>query len=136
MHDQEIPQPGSEDDHQFEHLDRIAELQQELHIYRQAEQISDSGNWQINLSTYEAFYSDNYYRLYGVEPGSVHPHAHTFTSFIVADDLPVVVNALERSLVDKIPLHLEYRILRKDGTERHVSVISNISKNNKGEMLL
>ncbi len=136
MNDQELPQQGQEDANKFEQLDRISKLQQELNVFRQAEQISESGNWQINLSTYEAFYSDNYYRLYGIEPGTVHPHAHTFTSFIVADDLPVVVNALERSLVDKIPLHLEYRILRKDGTLRHVSVISTISKNNRGEMLL
>jgi PAS domain S-box-containing protein len=136
MTDQVTQQHGPEEHDRIVFLDRIAELEQELKIFRQAEQISDSGNWQINLSTYEAYYSDNYYRLYGIDPGSVHPHAHTFTSFIVADDLPVVVNALEKSLLDKIPLHLEYRIIRKDGEERHVSVISNITKNSKGEMLL
>ena len=136
MSDQLTQPTGQDHENKYVSLNQISSLQQELNIFRQAEQISDAGNWQINLSTFEAYYSDNYYRLYGVAPGSIHPHAHTFTSFILTEDLPVVVNALERSLVDKIPLHLEYRIMRKDGQQRHVSVISNITKNNKGEMLL
>jgi PAS domain S-box-containing protein len=116
--------------------DRIAALELQLKIYRQAEVIGEIGNWQINLNTFETWHSENTFRIYGIEPGSVKSHPDTFSSFIIDEEREFVLNLFEKSYIERIPLHLEFRIKRADGKERHIYIVSSVTKNAKGEPLL
>ncbi len=103
--------------------ERIAALELQLRVYKQAETIGEIGHWQINLNSFETWYSENIFRLYGFEPYSVKAHPDTFTPFIHPEDREVVINIFDKSYLEKIPIHLEYRILRQDGEERHLNVV-------------
>jgi len=116
--------------------DKILSLELQLRIYKQAESIGESGYWQINLITFETWYSDNLFLIYGVEPRSLESHSDTFAHFIHEDDKQVVLSAFDQSYKEKIPLHLEFRIVRYDGVQRHLKIISSISKNSVGDPLL
>ncbi|HYJ37530.1 MAG TPA: PAS domain-containing protein, partial [Chitinophagaceae bacterium] len=116
--------------------ERLSALELQLKIFKQAESIGDSGNWQINLNTFETWYSDNVFRIYGLEPYALKCHPDTFNGFLHEEDRHVVLNAFEKSYTEKIPLHLEFRIRRQDGTDRHLNIVSSVTKNSKGEPLL
>jgi PAS domain S-box-containing protein len=116
--------------------ERLMALELQLKIFKQAESIGEIGNWQINLNTFETWYSDNVFRIYGLEPYTVNSRPDTFHDFLHEDDRAVVLTALERSYAEKVPLHLEFRIRRLDGQERHINVVSSVTKNHIGEPLL
>ncbi len=116
--------------------DYADDLDLQLKTYRRAEQIALTGTWQIDLNTHDTFYSDNTYRLYGLGPQTIKPHLNTFAAFIHPDDKAVVVDASEAAYRFKIPLHLEYRIIRNDGEMRYVRVVSDVTKGLTGEELL
>src|SRR3982074_678557 len=80
---------------------RITALEQQLKIFKQAETIGDTGNWQINLNSFETWYSDNIFRLYGLEPFTLKAHPDTFTAFIHEEDREVVADAFEKSYKEK-----------------------------------
>ena len=117
-------------------LDEIRRKDVRINILERAEEIAQSGTWQINLTTYQTFYSDNMFRLHGVQPGSISSHPDSFVRFIHPDDKTVVMNTFEKSYHEKIPIHIEYRILRHDEEERHLKLVSSVIKNEKGEQLL
>ena len=112
--------------------------QQEIHIniLERAEEIAMMGTWQINLSSFDTFYSDNIFRLYGLAPGSLNAHVDTFVQFIHPEDKHVVMITFERSYQEKIPIHIEYRIIRNNEEERYIKQVSSVIKNEKGEQVL
>jgi PAS domain S-box-containing protein len=117
-------------------MDANEQLSIRLKIFERAEEVGQSGSWQINLETFETFYSDNVYRIYGVEPQSIPPHVDTFRKFIHPEDRAIVLRTHEKAYVEMIPLSLEYRIIRQDGELRYISQASLLLKNNKGEHIL
>jgi PAS domain S-box-containing protein len=116
--------------------ERLLALELQVKIFKQAETIGEIGNWQINLNNFETWYSDNVFRIYGLEPFSIASHPDTFNAFLHDDDRDVVLNAFEKSYQEKIPLHLEFRIRRQDGQLRHINIVSTVTKNPRGEPLL
>ncbi len=116
--------------------DRIKALEFQIKIFRQAETIGEIGNWQVNMNTFETWYSENMFRIYGLEPYSIKTHPDSFTPYIHSEDRQIVINAFEKSYREFMPLHLEFRIITANGIERHVNVISTINKNLRGETLL
>lgn len=116
--------------------DEIVKLEIQLNILERAEQVAQMGSWQINLSTFDTFYSENIFRLYGVPPGTLNTHLDTFVKFIHPEDRNVVISAFEKAYFEKIPVHLEYRIIRQDEDVRFIKQLSSIVKNEKGEHLL
>ncbi|HKH62485.1 MAG TPA: PAS domain-containing protein [Flavitalea sp.] len=117
-------------------LDEIHKQDVRINILDRAEEIAQSGTWQINLTTYETFYSDNMFRIHGVQPRSINPHPDSFVRFIHPEDKEIVISTFEKSYHEKIPIHLEYRIIRHDEEDRYMKVVSSIIKNQKGEQLL
>jgi PAS domain S-box-containing protein len=108
----------------------------QLKVFERAEEVANAGSWQINLETFETIYSDNVYRIYGLAPQGIKPHADSFRKYIHHEDRSIVLKAWEKSYVEMIPLHLEYRIIREDGEVRYISQVSHLLKNGKGEHIL
>lgn len=117
-------------------MDANDKLAIKLKIFERAEEVDKTGSWQINLETFETFYSDNVYRIYGLQPQSIPPHVDSFRKYIHPDDRSVVIKSQEKAYVEMIPLHLEYRIIREDGEFRFVQQVSHLIKNSRGEHIL
>jgi PAS domain S-box-containing protein len=101
-----------------------------------SEKIHHTASWYFNLSTAEAFYSDNYYRLFGLPPQTLNAQAHTFASFIHLEDKDVVLEAIEKSYREKLPLEIEYRIIRADGELRYVQHSSKLDFSEAGQEIV
>ncbi|MGB8190922.1 MAG: PAS domain-containing protein [Chitinophagaceae bacterium] len=116
--------------------DQNNRLNQQLKLFHRSEEVAGSGSWQVNLITFETVYSDNIYRIHGLPPQSITPHVDTFRKFIHPADRAIVLKTQEKAYQEKIPLHLEYRIIREDGEERYINQVSHLLKNEKGEHVL
>ena len=55
-------------------------------IDRQAQKISQMGNWQWNLATDEIVWSDNLYELFGLDPATTQPSIKAFIEALHPDD--------------------------------------------------
>jgi DNA-binding CsgD family transcriptional regulator len=84
-----------------------------------AERIAGVGCWEWTLESEEILWSDNLFRIFGLEPGPVAPTPDFVVSRVHADDRGRV-QELERTLRTGRPTDrgVEYRIVHDDGTIR------------------
>lgn len=101
-----------------------------------SERVHQTGTWSFNLSTGETFYSDNYYRLFDLPPQSLNAQLYTFAAFLHPEDKSLVLEAIGKSIAEKLPLEIEYRIIRADDEMRYLQYISTINFTESGEQVV
>lgn len=94
----------------------LAEREQQL---LEAQRLASIGNWSADQVSGELFWSTEIYRIFGREPGSFVPNVETFQAAIHPEDVDLVhqseLQAERTGLLD-----VTHRIVRPDGTVRHV----------------
>lgn len=86
----------------------------------QAERISKLGTWTWNLEREIYTYSDNLYRLLGEEPNAFKPALDNFLKFVHPDDLDKLNEDVEKMRTEDDLPYLNYRVVHKDGTIKHL----------------
>ena len=139
-HEEYIIEPVKE---LFDEAVRIKELELvngKLHLNKitsdYAEYMQLSGTWYVNVSENEYWYSDNVYRIFGLQPQSLNNNIHTFFSFIHPEDRSIVEAAFDTSIRERLPLHIRYRIISADGREKYILSISGWTNNFKGDHII
>lgn len=103
--------------------------------YESGERAHHTGSWYINAATNDTWYSDEVFRIYGLPPQSVNSYPNTFTRYIHPDDSDAVIESMEKAWQLRLPLHIDFRIVRANGEERYVRQILQWKQNEKGEDL-
>ena len=85
-----------------------------------AQHLARMGSWETNLLTNEVVASEEFYRIYGLEPGVDTVRRETLWAFDHPDDLPAVRRAVAEGLRERRQYHLDHRIVRRDGQVRWV----------------
>jgi DNA-binding CsgD family transcriptional regulator len=104
------------------------------------EHLASIGGWSWDLATREATWSDEMYRIQGLEPQSVPASAELLLSS-VPDSHRGYVAALLESVVerpDSIPpegIDVDYRVVRPDGVVRELRAIGRIERDGAGRPL-
>ncbi|RYZ28910.1 MAG: PAS domain S-box protein, partial [Chitinophagaceae bacterium] len=99
------------------------------------EQHVSIGHWQIDLLTRKSVYSDNYYRIFGLKPGTASPHINSFINFIHPDDQELVAASHKKMIYEHAAPDLEFRVLRADGKTRYISQKAKLVMHN-GNMII
>jgi PAS domain S-box-containing protein len=86
----------------------------------QAQRIAGLGSWEADLTTGHLEWSDEVYRIFGLERGAFAETVDAFFELVHADDRPALAKAQQRTLDSGEPLEIEHRIVRPDGQVRHV----------------
>jgi PAS domain S-box-containing protein len=94
------------------------ELETKNQIYSYAEQIAMLGTWTWQPKSNEALYSDNLFRLFGIEPSALKPGIDPVLQFIHPDDRPALLRYSENVKHGKDTGLVDYRVIRSDGEER------------------
>lgn len=84
----------------------------------QAEILSEFGTWEWNLSTNKIKYSDNLYRILGVEPQSFEACQENFMKFVHEEDVDLVNEIFEKILTDEHLPNSYFKIDRPNGETR------------------
>ena len=112
----------------------IRSLRKSESIYKQAEQIASMGNWSWNVKTNVLEWTDQLYRIYGLEPQSEQITMERFLSFIHPDDREFINEGIEQ-LRSETTLDYTFRIITKDGTEKWLRSISQTNRDENGEIV-
>ncbi|NQU62190.1 MAG: PAS domain-containing protein, partial [Rhodospirillales bacterium] len=81
----------------------------------EAQRVAKLGNWEREIASGESWWSEETYRIFGMEPKPTGPPLGTFFSAIHPDDRKTVQSAIDRCMAGKEPYSIEYRIILPDG---------------------
>ncbi len=109
-----------------------SELARAMRGLERAQQIARVGSWEWDAETDTHSWSDEAFRVLGLEPGSIAPDGQTFLRFVHPDDIERVKKAGVQLFGEGTPLSIEYRIIRADGLERMVKVQAEMEKDEAG----
>ena len=86
----------------------------------EAQRIAKIGNWDHNITTGELYWSDEVYRIFGVEQKHFPPSVESFFTRVFPDDVEFVKTVTREKTHVKQPYGFEYRIIHADGAIRWV----------------
>jgi PAS domain S-box-containing protein len=87
----------------------------------EAQRIAHLGNWDWNIATNELRWSDEVYRIFGLQPREFGATYEAFLASVHPDDRDAVKKAVDESFADPLtPYSIEHRVIRLDGSERIV----------------
>jgi PAS domain S-box-containing protein len=100
-----------------EHSDRLARSNDEL---RSAQQMAHVGSWRWDPSTGTSQWSDELYRILGLNPDTPGDRGELFAGRVHPDDLRQVQGERRAAAESGTEIRSEYRIVRPDGAVRQV----------------
>jgi two-component system cell cycle sensor histidine kinase/response regulator CckA len=84
----------------------------------QAQRLTNIGSWSWDLKDNTLFWSDEHYRIYGLQPGEVAPSYDIVLESAVNGGRDVLTSAVDRSLETLEPFEVYFSIIRPDGALR------------------
>jgi PAS domain S-box-containing protein len=87
----------------------------------EAQALAHVGSWEWDIQGGEVRWSEEVYRIYGVEPDRFHVTYESFIAMVHRDDRARLEEAVRRALATGGLFEVEHRIVRPDGTERTVA---------------
>jgi PAS domain S-box-containing protein len=100
----------------------VEELRKREAQLAEAQALAHIGSWEVDVETDTVTWSDETYRLCGLEPQSVALSTADFLGFIHVEDRDRVRQAIERLIQQGEPYCLEARIQGADGSVRHTQM--------------
>lgn len=85
-----------------------------------SESLSHTGTWAWNVAKGTLFWSEEHYRIVGLEPKSLVPSLSSALEFIHPEERTRIGRALEEAMLNKAEFEVDCRLLRPDGTIRFV----------------
>jgi PAS domain S-box-containing protein len=82
-----------------------------------AQTLSRIGSWEWDIPANVVWWSDELYRIYGLEPGAIAPSYDEFLERVHSDDRESVDGRNQRAFADHEPFEDLKRIVRADGRE-------------------
>lgn len=93
-------------------------LRQSEYQLAEAQRLARLGSWTLNLDDNVLTWSDELYRIYGLDPREFTPTYDAFMRLVHPEDVDFVAKEVERSVKNLEPLNYRLRIIRPDGEVR------------------
>jgi signal transduction histidine kinase len=103
--------------------------------FHNAEKIAGFGHWKYNLETNRYTFSDNFYRLMGVDPEKERPGIKDLAKYVHPDDREVVMKTHYDSLENMESSSITCRYILPDGTMRYIKAVGSFTRNSKGQQV-
>ena len=99
-----------------------------------AEEIAHIGNWRLSLPDETLTWSDEVYRIHGLDKADYQPTLHTAIAAYHLDDQPIVADAVARARRQRSCFDISVRLVRPDGSVRHVLSRGRVQAGADGEL--
>ncbi len=114
----------------FREQQKLQELVSQLSIsekrYADAEAIGHFGNWQMDIVSNEMTWTDQTFRIFGLQPNMIQPSMSQYMSFVHQDDRATVDDFFEEATKIGQKRKIEHRIVLDGTRNRHLSVLAKI----------
>ncbi len=97
-----------------------------------AQRIAHLGSWEHDLTTGDLLWSDEVYRIFGLERSEFGNTFDDFFNHVHPEDRPALVEARQQALVGAGRLDVEHRVVRPDGSIRWVHELGELERDADG----
>lgn len=97
--------------------DRVKESEK---LLKEAQRMAHIGNWELDLSGNILSWSDEIYRIFEIDKNIFSASYKVFLECIHPDDRDAVDDAYRKSIADRAPYEITYRLLMADGRIKYV----------------
>ena len=101
-------------------------------LLNESQRLAHVGSWELDVQTKKMFWSEENFRILGMENRSFQPSLKEFTSNVHPDDLNNVLRYFEKSIQTKSFGTFNYRILLPDNSIRWVQTTGNVHQGEDG----
>lgn len=109
------------------------ELQFLNHSFNNAEKIAGFGHWKVNLETNAYSFSENYFKLLGLDPEKFESTLEHAASYIHPDDLEFAMETHKKSFINHEPTSIVCRFILPNNELKYFMVVGSFTKNSKGQ---
>lgn len=102
----------------------------------QAEILGNYSSWTWNMEKNEIQFSDNQFRLHGLEPQSFEATFADFIKFVHPEDLEATSTTINDVVKNENLPTIDYKIIRKDGEVRHLRSVGKLFVNRFDEKII
>ena len=99
----------------------------------EAQRLSRTGSCGWNVSSGELFWSEETYRIVGIDPATK-PSLELVWRIIHPEDRDMVQQAVDKAAKDSADLDSEHRLVMSDGSIKNVRLVMHAAKNQKGDL--
>lgn len=111
----------------------IEQLQLSEELYKQAQALSHIGNWTWVIKENKVLWSDELYRIYGLDPQAEPISFERYASFVHPDDKEELFNTIQNALLSKVPYELNHRIIPADGSVKFLNARGQVVLDERGQ---
>jgi len=98
-----------------------------------AQQIANVGSWEWDLASHGMVWSDQTYKLFGLEPAAIEPSLETLLSFACEADRPKLrIHFEQLRLGDVVAVGANFRVVWKDGSVRNMQLQAEVEFHDMG----
>jgi len=102
----------------------------------EAQRLATLGSWNWDMESDDRTWSDELYRIFGLDRNRPAPDLDTTLSECVhPDDREIVKNSIQRSITNKESYSFSFRIIRPDGTERIIHSRGHVVTDDSGNLI-
>jgi PAS domain S-box-containing protein len=100
----------------------------------EGERLSHTGSWARCVTTGEIYFSLESFRIFGLDPENTRLTVDTFLVRVHPEDRPKLQATIAQAAETTTDFETDYRILRDDGTTRHIHVLGHPVRNASGNL--
>ena len=101
----------------------------------EAQEVAHIGNWEIDVHNKTITFSDELFRMYGLEPNQLELAYNDYTNMCYSEEeRRLLEQCIERAIQNGTSYTIDYKILRSDGTIRYHECRGEVEKNKQGEV--
>jgi len=112
-----------------------AELRRSEAYLAEGQRISHTGSWGWNVATGELFWSQEHFRIFGLDPETAEPSYPMFLERIHPKDRAFVEQTFNRAVRERTDLELDYRIVDKEGSTKYLQSLGHPVIRESGDLV-
>ncbi|MEG4505854.1 PAS domain S-box protein [Microcoleus sp. F6_B4] len=102
---------------------------------QEAQRLAHVGNWELDAATGTITWSEEIFRIFGLEPAAFAPNLAEQVALIHPEDLELWRTEVQRGLATGIPFDFDFRLYRPDGILRHVNAVGKAETDVNGKVV-
>ncbi|MEO9127722.1 MAG: PAS domain S-box protein, partial [Microcoleus sp.] len=102
---------------------------------KEAQRLAHVGNWEFYPATDTVTWSEELFRIFGLEPAAAAPSVEQQISWYHPEDVELWQTQVQQSLEFGIAYDFDYRFYRPDGTLRHINAVGQAETDANGKVV-
>jgi len=122
--------------HDITEIKRAEEERRRSEEYiREGQRLSHTGSWAWNVSSGDLYWSEEHYRIFGLDPDNFKPTIEAAAKFIHPEDQSAAKQAFEEATSEGSDFERDLRIARPDGAIRYVHSLAHPVFDDSGQVI-